>query len=477
MLRGGMMKTIPPPVLALILVIVLAAVPGSAAASFLSKIGVRTQRCNAAVLSGNLRHVSLSGSDVTGNGSAGAPYRTLYRAAETVQPGDTIVVRQGTYAEPREIRIRVANVVIRSYPGEWAVVDRRSETGEGSGIYFYVGSDGGSLECIEVAGGFYAVSTETKWDWGDPNDRAGASRIRIADAKLHSSQRDVVKIKPNCDDITIEYCEIFDSGVGLTPENCNAEGIDNVNGDRNRVAYNHIHDICSNGVYHKGGATDGVVEYNLVENAGGAGILLGFDTSPEYFDLTANPGYYENIRGVARYNLVRDTGGSGIGFYASRDATAHNNTIVNTAKSYHSPIYFGITFQDWEPYAGRPPNRNPASYRNIVSQSAMLNQPLVSIRQTTELGGLSGLDGPLDTHHTCYWQAGHAAVFADGRTDFQGNFAQWRTHIGGEAGSLLSDPRLDADGRPHNPACTGMGHAATPQGAGVPVRHLLLGGS
>ncbi|MEF3698823.1 right-handed parallel beta-helix repeat-containing protein [Desulfolutivibrio sp.] len=462
--------------LALALVIVLAAVPGSAAASFLSEIGVQPHVCNAAVLSGNLRHVALSGSDAAGDGSAAKPYRTLFRAAETAQPGDTIVVRQGTYAEPQEIRIRVANVAIRSFPGEWAVVDRRSETGQGSGIYFYVGADGGSLECIEVAGGFYAVSTETKWDWGDPDDRAGASRLRIANTKLHGSQRDVVKIKPNCDDISIEHNEIYDSGIGLSPDDCNAEGVDNVNGDRNRVAYNHIHDICSNGVYHKGGATDGVVEYNLIEDTGGAGILLGFDTSPEYFDLTVNPDYYENIRGVARYNLVRNTGGSGIGFYASREAAAHNNTIINAAKSYHGPIYFGVTFQDWDPEAGRPANRNPASYRNIVSQSATLAQPLVSIRYASELGGLSALSGTLNTHHICYWQAGHAAIFADGRTDFTGTFTQWRTHIGGEAGSLLTDPLLDADGLPHNPRCTGLGHAAMPPGSDVPARHLLLGG-
>ncbi|MDQ7830166.1 MAG: right-handed parallel beta-helix repeat-containing protein [Desulfovibrionaceae bacterium] len=470
-----MNKTAPHPVLALALVIALAAAPGSAAASFLSEIGVRTQRCNAAVLSGNLRHVALSGNDATGTGSAAAPYRTLFRAAETAQPGDTIVVRQGTYVEPQEIRIRVENVAIRSYPGEWAVVDRTSETGQGSGIYFYVGSDGGSLECIEVAGGFYAVSTETKWDWGDPDDRTGASRIRLVDARLHGSQRDVVKIKPGCDDITIEHCEIFDSGVGLTPGNCNAEGIDNVNGDRNRVARNHIHDICSNGVYHKGGAMDGVVEYNLVENTGGAGILLGFDTSPEYFDLTVNPDYYENIRGIARYNLVRNTGGSGIGFYAARDATAHNNTVVDAAKSYHSPLYFGITFQDWAPEAGRPANSNPTVARNIVSQPSSVTASLVSIRYSNELGGLSGLSGALAIRDNCYHQAGGAGVFADGRTGFQGNFSQWRAHIAGEAGSLETDPLLDADGLPHNPLCRRMGHAATPTGSGAAAGLLLLG--
>ena len=52
------------------------------------------------------------------------------------------------------------------------------------------------------------------------------------------------------------------------------------------VQNNYIHDICSNGVYAKGGATDVVIKNNIVERTNGAGIAIGFDTSPQYFDLT-----------------------------------------------------------------------------------------------------------------------------------------------------------------------------------------------
>ncbi|WP_202961829.1 right-handed parallel beta-helix repeat-containing protein [Megalodesulfovibrio gigas] len=435
--------------------------------------GVQADVCNRATLSGVVRYVATTGNDTTGDGTAARPYRTLLRAAEVVQANETIVLRQGTYVEADEIRLRVPGVTIRSYPGEWAIVDRRAETEYGSGIYFYVGSDGGALECVEVRGGFYAVSTETKWDWGDPDDRAGASRIRIENTKLHSSLRDVVKIKPNSDDIIIRHNEIYNSGVNEPPDDCNAEGIDNVNGDRTLVAHNHIHDICSTGVYLKGGATDGVIEYNLIERTGGAGILLGFDTSPEYFDLTVNPNYYENIRGIARNNLVRDTGGSGIGFYASLDAKAYNNTLVDTASSFHTPIYFGITFQDWDPEAGRPANRNPTVLYNIVSQPGTPTQQVVAIRYSTELGGLSALDGALRINANCYWRAAGAAWFDDGRTNWSGNFAQWKTHIGGDGSTRETNPQLDADSLPQQAVCMGRGHGGA-LGGGVPGMALLL---
>lgn len=425
--------------------------------------GIRRDVCDSTAVTGPVRHVALSGNDATADGSAERPYRTLAAAVTAVnetEGGETVLVHGGTYAEPSEIRIRVPDVTIRSVPGEWAVIDRTAADEWDAGIYFYVGSDGGALSCIEVNGGFYVVSTETKWDWGDPDDRGGASRIRIENTRLHGSYADVIKIKPNSDDIQIRFNEIFDSGIGQPADDCNAEGIDNVNGDRTLVAWNHIHDICSTGVYLKGGATDGVIEYNLIERAGAAGILLGFDTSPEFFDLEANPDYFENIRGIARYNLIRDTGWAGIGFYAAKEAQAYNNTIIDAASLYHSPLYFGVTFQDWEPEAGRPASTNPVIFRNvIVNETTAPQPPMVQIRYANELGGLSGLAGNPAMYDNCYFQTVGDIEFSDGRDGgWSGDLSAWQSHIQGDAGAFAGDPLLDADDQPLSPACAGRGY-------------------
>ncbi|MDF1497591.1 MAG: Ig-like domain-containing protein [Patescibacteria group bacterium] len=419
-------------------------------------VGVDMAMCNNTQLTGNLVYVSTSGNDSNANGSLANPYRTVRTAVDNASAGDTIVLRGGTYIEPSEIRIRVPNVTITSYPGEWAIIDRSSDQ-ENAGVYFYVGSDGGSLKCVEVKGGFYAVSTETMWDWGEAN-RMGASNIIIENTKLHDSFRDVIKIKPQSDDITIRHNEIYNSSQGQMSGDCNAEGIDNVNGDRTIVAYNHIHNTCSTGVYLKGGATDGIVEHNLIENTGGAGIILGFDTSPEFFDLATNPGYYENIRGIARYNLIKNAGWAGVALYASKDAQVYNNTIVDTASVYHSPIYFGVTFQDWEAEAGRPANINPNIHNNIIVQNNVTRASLVGIRFANELGGLSGLDGNLTINNNCYYQTGTTASFEDGRSDWTGGFTAWRSHSSGESGSLELNPQLNANFKPQNSACSAMGY-------------------
>ena len=81
-----------------------------------------------------------------------------------------------------------------------------------------------------------------------------------------------------------------------------------------------IHDTATTCVYVKGGSIGAIIERVRAERCGELGIALGFDTSPEFFDTNANPGYYENIDGIVRNCFVRDTGFAGIGLFASRDA-------------------------------------------------------------------------------------------------------------------------------------------------------------
>ena len=280
-------------------------------------------------------YVSPTGNDSTATGSIAAPYRSINSALAAARPGDTIVLRGGVYREGANVRVRAPNITIKSSEGEWAVIDLTTYDpghNEDSGVYFDVDSSGGKLQSVEVMGGFYAVCMETRWDWGQA-DRSGASNITIEDCVLHDSLYDVVKVKPNCDNVTIRCNEIYNSGRAFVGSSHNgeenAEGIDNVNGNNMAVQNNYIHDIISTAVYAKGGARDALIENNWIEQAYAAGIMVGFDASPEFFDLAINPLYYENIRGVVRNNLIIGTGWEGIGLYASEDALVHNNTMVN----------------------------------------------------------------------------------------------------------------------------------------------------
>ena len=412
-------------------------------------------------------YVSPNGNDATATGAIDAPYKSINSALDAADPGATIILRGGTYSEGINVRPRKPNITIKSRKGEWAVIDLTTHNvghDEDSGVYFDPDASGCKLQCVEVMGGWYAVALETKWDWGG-TDRTGASNIIIEDCILHDSKYDVIKVKPNCNNVTIRYNKIYNSGKAFS--DCsdgsrNAEGIDNVNGDNMVVQNNYIHDICSNGIYAKGGATDVLIENNRIERVYGAGIMVGFDTSPEFFDITANPQYYENINGIVRNNLIINTGWEGIGLYGSKDAQIYNNTLVNVVNGglYHSAIYFGLTYQDWESYAGRPASVNPNIHHNIVCQPTSFNRQMVEIRYSNDLGGMSALSGMPTMNNNCYYIAGKSAEFTDNRPGSlleKEGFAAWKSHINGDSGSLEVDPTLDADYMPTNAQCADMG--------------------
>jgi hypothetical protein len=418
-------------------------------------------------------YVSPQGNDATATGAVNAPYKSINSALAVAKSGATIILRGGTYYEHNSVRIRQSNITIKSAKGERAVIDLPlahdpDSRKESSTIRFDPEVSGCKLQHLEIMGGYYAVTMESKWGWGGADDWMSASNIIIEDCILHDSRYDVVKIKANGKNITIRYNEIFNSGKGFSGNDCapesergNAEGIDNVNGANMLVQNNYIHDICTNGVYAKGGATDVVIENNLIERTNKAGILVGYDTSTDWFDLAANPQYYENIRGIVRNNLIINTGQSGIGLFASKDAQVYNNTLVNVANNaFHSAIYFGLSYQDWDPDAGRPANVNPSIHHNIVSQPASVTRPMIEIRYSNDLGGLSALAGWPTMHDNCYFIAGKKATFSDNRTASaltNAGLAAWQTHINGDKNSLEVDPALNANYMATNPLCAGMG--------------------
>jgi hypothetical protein len=414
-------------------------------------------------------YVSPDGNDATATGTIDAPYKSINKALEVAEPNSTVILRSGKYFQEVSTRIRKPNITIKSKKGEWAVIELpfTDDPDNGQcGVFFDPEASDGKLQCVEVIGGFYAVCMDTKWGWGGNDDWMAASNIIIEDCKLHDSRYDVVKVKPNCKNITIRYNEIYNSGKAFAgnPQNGedNAEGIDNVNGDNMTVHNNYIHDICSTGVYAKGGATDVLIENNLIKQAYGAGIMVGFDTSPEFFDTEVNPQYYENIRGIVHNNLIINSGWEGIGLYASKDALIYNNTLVNVDNGglYHSAIYFGLSYQDWDTIAGRPANVNPNIHHNLICQPTTFVRPMIEIRYSNDLGGLSALDGNPTMNDNCYYIAGKSAIFTDRRPGSlleNAGLPEWKAHIDGDNGSLEVDPALNADYMPANAQCEGMG--------------------
>ena len=410
--------------------------------------------------------VSTNGSDSSGTGTIAQPFRSIGHVLAPgngiVQAGDTVTLRgppgNNTYNEC-DVRLRLP-LTLRSHAGEMAHIHCDISNVDTVAVQIDPGASGSRLSRLEISGGhYYGVFLQTDWEQGANEAGHGPLNVIIEDSKIHDTGRDAIKITPHSDHATIRRCEIWNSGAVYPPgtplDDKNAEGIDNVNGSGMRVEDNWIHDTATTGVYFKGGAADVIVQRNRIENPGFAGILVGFDTSPEYFDLDENPGYFEAIDAVVRNNIVVGGAYSGIGLYASRDALVANNTIIGTAALGHAAIYFGVTFQDWDPDALRPANANPTIRNNLVVQDG---RPCVAVRYSDELGGLSGLDAAPGTDYNAFHDSQGACVFIDRRPgspiDGGGTLAQWHAHTGADAASFEAPLPLAADGHllPGNPA-------------------------
>jgi hypothetical protein len=412
--------------------------------------------------------VSTAGNDSSGTGTLQNPFRTIKRAASSSvsAAGDTITVRGPTnnltYNEC-DVRLR-HRLVLRSYAGERARIHCDVNTADSSTVIIDPAASGSAVRNLEITGGrYYGIMLRTNWYQGAPSSEQGARNVVLEDLLIHGTGRDGIKITPKSDNATIRRVEIHSTGAsypaGTPQESMNADGIDNVNGSGMLVEDSYIHDTATTGLYFKGGAADVIIQRNRIENTADAGILVGFDTSPEFFDLQLNPGYYEAVRGIVRNNFVRNTGYAGIGMYASRDSIVANNTIVDTAVRGHAPLYFGVTFQDWDPAAGRPANVNPLLRNNLVIQGS---GRCVEIRHSTELGGLSGLSGAINSNYNGFQGSCRFRDSRPGKNLSDGTLAQWRSINSADANSLAATFSVDATG--HLPA----GSPAIDRGVALP---------
>jgi hypothetical protein len=85
--------------------------------------------------SGTKRYVSTTG-DNNNAGTISAPYRTVVKGVSMMVPGDSLLIRGGTYIEltidiSGKVGTAANKYYVGSYPGEWAKIDR-NHTGNGS---------------------------------------------------------------------------------------------------------------------------------------------------------------------------------------------------------------------------------------------------------------------------------------------------------------------------------------------------------
>lgn len=134
-----------------------------------------------------------------------------------------------------------------------------------------------------------------------------------------------------------------------------------------------------------------------------------------------------------------NTGGAGIGFFAARNCSAYNNTVVTASPQFHAPLFMA-TGEIWidDNTTLRPPNFNIQAYNNIfVDQSGTGDEDFtVQIRE----GALTGTN-LID--YNIYQKTGGTAKFDDGVSWSALIFSQWKSQMGFDANSSETDPGLN----------------------------------
>lgn len=388
-------------------------------------------------------YVATNGND-NNPGTQSSPFKTLPAAIEAANPGDEILLRGGNYIS-QEIRVNKSDLHIKSYPGEWAIISAVTNVEDISACIWYNEPEttGGSLERLEIIGGYYyAIKFETNWDWDNSvpfSQRRGVSNVTVKDCNIHHSGRDAVKLTPACANISILDSEIHHTGVGPGALlDFNAEGIDNVNAPNLSVRGCHFHDIATTGIYVKGGGRNCVIERNTLENCGEGGIYLGFYTDSEWFDTDFNPSYFENINGLVANNLIVNTQHAGIGLWGAKDPQVYNNTVINGGQAEHGGLFFNTT-DVWidDNNSARVGSQNVRVQNNIFVQSASQNLAMVRVRE----GSLTG-NNVIDNN---FYYDPNGAVFLDDNLDWQEwTLAQWKAQTFRDLHSFDTDPKLNA---------------------------------
>ncbi len=270
-------------------------------------------------------HVAVTGNDNTGDGSSGAPYATIERAAQDAVPGAAIRVHAGTYTEQSSVEglagTAAAPIWIGGAPGEARPV---------------IANDSQALHLIQVR---YLIIHDLEVrdtsqngincdDGGDYADNTATQHVVFRDLYIHDvgsgGNEDCLKLS-GVNDYFVLDSEFARCGGGSS-----GSGIDHVGCHGGLIANNYFHELSANAVQNKGGSEAIEIRGNLMVDAGARAVNMGGSTSFEYFRpplSTTQPNVEaRDIRVIS--NIIRGSDAA-LAFVGCVDCLAANNTIVN----------------------------------------------------------------------------------------------------------------------------------------------------
>lgn len=267
-------------------------------------------------------YVATNGNDVS-NGSSLAPWLTLQHAVEAIAPGDTVLVRAGTYAGCR----------IRSSGQPAAPKTLMSET-PGAAVIVTPGPQNSHSSLIEIENGSGTQVT----DWIVDGFEVAGSPHHGVDIRI-------------TDRITVRNCHVHDSSPGGT-----GTGIFLAFSNHPTIENNESANNTEHGIYQSNSGDYPIIRGNILHHNAAAGVHMNGDVKQKpgdgiiSFAVVENNIIFENGRNGAsginadgvddsifRNNLLYDNHASGISLFSADGAhgssrnKVYNNTIVQAS--------------------------------------------------------------------------------------------------------------------------------------------------
>jgi len=273
-------------------------------------------------------HVSPSGNDTSGDGSAAKPYATIGRGAKQAKPGSAVRVHAGTYAGGAYIEglagTAAAPIWIGGAPGE----ARPTIQGGGEAMHLsrvrYV-----VIHDLEVSG-----TTQNGVNCDDGGDTANPEASRfVVFRKLYihnvgqGGNEDCLKLS-GLNDYVVVDCQFAACGGNMS-----GSGVDHVGCHHGVIARNEFKSMSGNAVQCKGGSEDIEVRWNVMTDAGERAVNMGGSTGFTFFRpplSTTTPNVEaRDIRVIA--NVIKG-GTAALAFVGCVGCLAANNTIIDPKK-------------------------------------------------------------------------------------------------------------------------------------------------
>ena len=295
---------------------------------------------------GRVLYISPTGDDQN-TGSEDQPWRTVQKAAETLNAGDTVYIRTGTYHEqviPRNSGAAGQFITFAAYPGEAVTLDGAGvDIPEWNGLVYVIGR-----EYIRISG-LRVINAETNPH--NPGILVEESRHIVIEDNFVTHSSDSGIAAWNSVDVTVARNEVDNPCTAAWNESISIGGTDQF-----QVIDNHVHDSIKEGICIKHGSVNGEVFGNHVHHTSGVGIYVdAWDT------------HTHDIR--VYQNMVHDISGDGIALASESGGLLENISVFNNL-SYHNQ-YIGISTTINGP--GGPQGEHPMKNIQIVNNTIYHN--------------------------------------------------------------------------------------------------------